>query len=466
MKVFTCIIFSFILLFLFSAGAISQNSKNIQLLDNWFQDSLLTSNAYKVRFSDCFGFVANGKEYGIIGSTEGSHFFELSDANKLVSKGTIQGKYQSALVVHREYAKYKNYIYAVCDEGSSSLQIIDISNIDYSISVVKEDSVIFGQVHNIFIDTNNALMYCCIFTPYIGNPGQLYSPMKVYSILDPLNPIEVWDGPSDIDEVHDIYVRDNKAFLNCGFEGLRVYDFTNPSAPVFKSSLSLYQEQGYNHQGWLSPDGTTYYFGDETSGKKIKKCSVSNWNVTVTNYFGTNFTNMSVPHNMKCTNEFLFCAYYNEGLRIYDVRDGFPIEIAFYDTYPDNSSYKLNGAWGVYSDLPSGRILVSDRQYGLFLLDFNRDLFLHELNGQQVQLFPNPIHSGEEFSVVINDKNVNGLTLRLYDYSGKIVTTISSANQNYYTGKLDVAKGLYSIRISYFDKNNTEIIDVQKLIVL
>ncbi len=466
MNIFNSSFFFFILLFVFHGKANSQISKNIQLLDNWFQDSLVTSSSYKVRFSDCFGFVANGKEYGIIGSTEGTHFFEVSNSNKLLPKGTVQGKYQSAIVMHREYAKYKNYIYAVCDEGPSSLQIIDISNIDNVLTIAKEDSVTFGQVHNIFIDTNNALMYCCIFTPYIGNPGQLYSPMKVYSIIDPLNPVEVWDGPNDIDEVHDIYVRDNKAFLNCGFEGLRVYDFTNPTAPVFKSSLALYQEQGYNHQGWLSPDGNTYFFGDETSGKKIKRCAVNNWNVAVTNYFGTNSVNMSVPHNMKCTNEFLFCAYYNEGLRIYDTRNGFPVEIAHYDTYPDNSTYKLNGAWGVYSDLPSGRLLVSDRQYGLFLLDFDRVLFLHETNGEEVQLFPNPISSGDEFRIVVNDENVVGLDLKIYDYSGNVINAIGVEGQNYYKGILKAAKGVYFVRVAYFDKNNTEVVNVQKLIIL
>ena len=94
-------------------------------------------------------------------------------------------------------------------------------------------------------------------------------PLKVFSLQDPLNPSLVWQGPDDLFEVHDVFVRDNLAILNCGFEGIRVYDFSIPSQPIYKSNLSFYQDQGYNHQGWLCPDNETYIFADETAGTKV-----------------------------------------------------------------------------------------------------------------------------------------------------------------------------------------------------
>lgn len=185
-------------------------------------------------------------------------------------------------------------------------------------------------------------------------------------MADPINPVLLWEGPSDIPIVHDCYVRDNIALLNCGDEGLRVYDFTNPSTPIYINNLTFYQDQGYNHQGWLSPDGLTYVFADETNGKRVKKCIVgSDYSIQVQSFFGTNYENNSVPHNIMCTNQFAFVAYYNEGLRIFDIRNA-PIEIASYDTYPTSSIFKMNGAWGVFSNYLSGRIIVSDRQNGLF----------------------------------------------------------------------------------------------------
>ena len=45
-------------------------------------------------------------------------------------------------------------IYIVCDEGNSStLQIIDISNLPNSVTTVYDSDSLFQKSHNIFIDT-------------------------------------------------------------------------------------------------------------------------------------------------------------------------------------------------------------------------------------------------------------------------------------------------------------------------
>ena len=76
------------------------------------------------------------------------------------------------------------------------------------------------------------------------------APMRVF-LVNPETPLLLWEGPNDIAEVHDIHVRDNEAILNCGFDGIRIYDFTNPSNPIFTQSIEFYNDQGYNHQGFL-----------------------------------------------------------------------------------------------------------------------------------------------------------------------------------------------------------------------
>ena len=45
-----------------------------------------------------------------------------------------------------------------------------------------------------------------------------------------------------------------------------------------------------------------------------------------------------------------------------------PIEVGHYDTYPQGSGNGFYGCWGVYPYLPSGNILASDMQNGLFVL--------------------------------------------------------------------------------------------------
>ena len=71
----------------------------------------------------------------------------------------------------------------------------------------------------------------------------------------------------------------------------------------------------------------------------------------------------------------MYISYYLYGLQVLDVSDPTNlIHVGAYDTYLQNSTYIYNGAWGVYPYLPSGNILISDRQTGLYVLDFNVDV--------------------------------------------------------------------------------------------
>lgn len=441
----------------------SQESKNITLLDNW-RNYKLIQYTNGPQYNEVWGFVENGKEYAVAGSTEGTHIFDITDENKLEELDFVRGEYSNVNVVHRDYHDYNGYLYAVCDEGESSLQIMDLSYLPDSVSVVYDSQVLVGNVHNIFIDTSNALLYACIFTPVIANPGQLFSSIKVFSLADPLNPVEVFGGINEIAEVHDIYVRDNLAFLNCGFDGLRIYDFTDPANPSWLGVLSFYQDQGYNHSGWLTPDGSKYFFIDETEGKRIKYCELGDLgNISVKSVFGTNFQNNSVPHNIMLSNELAFVSYYNEGLRIYDIRSLPFEEIAFYDTYPQESSWKMNGAWGIYSELPSERLLVSDRQNGLFLFDFDREAALKSSGVEGFTVFPNPISSGEP--LFVSHSELQDFELRIFDLNGKLIAEQSIQKQSYTSLQLLVEAGVYVIELSYVDYLGDEIIELKKVVV-
>jgi choice-of-anchor B domain-containing protein len=455
----------FILLICFYSGFIqSQEQKNITFLDNWFEDTLVV-NTSLVRYSGCWGFTRNGSEYAIIGSTEGTHFFRLSADNKLIPSGFVEGRYNSSMVVHREFKTYGNYAYSICDEGTSSLQIIDLSYLpDSVVKVADIQDANFGKVHNLFIDTANALLYACLVTPIVSGLPQSIIPMRVFSLADPLNPALLWEGPSDIPVVHDCYVRDNVAIFNCAEDGLRVYDFSNPTNPSFLNNLTFYSDQGYNHQGWLSPNGKTYIFADESSGKRIKKCKVaSNYSIELNLLFGTNYENNSIPHNIMCTDEFAFVAYYNEGLRIYDIRKK-PKEIACYDTYPVSSVFKMNGAWGVFSNYASGRLIVSDRQYGLFLFHFDQSLFLDQAD-DEFSLYPNPAAKGQIVTIRSGNDEIANFTVKMYNGSGDLVKEETITNNSFYKLMAPNIAGLYTIQIEYIDYLGDVIRIPRKLIV-
>ena len=67
---------------------------------------------------------------------------------------------------------------------------------------------------------------------------------------------------------------------------------------------------------------------------------------------------------------------YQRGLSVIDVSDPSDMtDIGFFDTYsiPSANTANFNGAWGTYPYLPSGNILVSDIEYGLFVLKMNKN---------------------------------------------------------------------------------------------
>ncbi len=443
---------------------LAQGQRNLDLLDRWFSDTILT-NSTLARFNDCWGFTKGNDEYAVIGSTMGTHVFRISDDDELLPVDFKAGRHVSSMVVHRDFKTYKNYLYAVCDEGNSSLQVFDTDHLPDSLHLVNDVQTNFGRVHNIFIDTNNALLYACMVTELAnGNPVSMI-PLRVFSLSDPVHPQLLYSGPNDIPEVHDCYVRNNMAILNCGFDGLRVYDFSNPAFPQFKQNLNFYQDQGYNHQGWLSPDGTRYVFGDETNGKRLKNCVVdSEGKITVKNYFGTNYQEGSVPHNIMITDEFAFVAYYNEGFHIYDLRQPVPKEVAFYDTYPTENVYKLNGAWGVFAQFPSGRILVSDRQYGLFLFSFKEKLFSTDLP-DEASVFPNPVASDENYRVVLADYTVETFSVEVYASDGRQLDGFTQHQYSLAELPAPYSPGSYFLRISWTDNNNTVRTETRRLVV-
>src|SRR5262245_20053560 len=77
----------------------------------------------------------------------------------------------------------------------------------------------------------------------------------------------------------------------------------------------------------------------------------------------------AIDHNGYVKGSRFYFANYRRGFTILDVADpNDPHEIAFFDSYPGSDAAFFNGPWGVYPFLPSGTIVVSDIDRGLFIL--------------------------------------------------------------------------------------------------
>ena len=334
------------------------------LLGHW-HDETITPAFFDNPYHDVWGTLINGKEIGIISSTDGFHFFDLSGANPVAEPSAFIGATAiGSFISHRDFKVYQNYLYAVADEGPSALQIFDMSGLPDSVTQVYESNEFIVTCHNIFIDEDNARLYA------VGGNGFT---VRILSLADPENPTLMRSFPNAdlaIPYVHDCYVRDNIAYLNAGSEGLWVVDFTDPNDPQLLGTMTSYPQQGYNHSGWLSDDGQYYYLCDETHGTDIKVVDVSDLSdIHVVATMDAESTPNQIVHNIIIQDDLLYASYYYDGLQVFDISNPLaPRQVAYYDTYDGPNTNYFAGAWGIYV-LPSGRPLISDMNTGFYFFE-------------------------------------------------------------------------------------------------
>ena len=219
----------------------AQDSMNVSLLFQWNDTSLPSSSIHDNRYNEIWGVAINGREYAIIGSTMGTHIFDVTDPNNVDTVAFVPGAVQGSQIIHRDYHDYNGYLYIVADEGSSTLQIADLNYLPDSVVVVYDSDTLFSKSHNIFIDTATAKLYVC------GGGG---NDLSVYSLADPVNPVLLVNCGTDvpfwgsIGYIHDIYFRNDTAFCNAIYtSALFVVDFTDVFNPVLIGSLTSYPHQ-------------------------------------------------------------------------------------------------------------------------------------------------------------------------------------------------------------------------------
>jgi choice-of-anchor B domain-containing protein len=394
----------FILLFI---NINAQDFENVTLLDNWTDESLSTIND-GIRFNEVWGFVQNDQEYGVIGSTMGTHIFLISDADELIEVDFVPGAFQGQ-VVHRHFDDYNGFLYGVCDQGNSTLQIMDLQYLPDSVSLVYNSDALVTRAHNCFIDRSSDILYLA---------GPAGNALRLLSIENPVEPTFILNF-DEVNYVHDLFVRNDTAYLNAANQGLLVVNFADPLNPVQLGSLDTYPDQGYNHSGWLTEDGNTYVFADETTGMRMKVCDVSDLtDIEVLSLFNSEANDYTVPHNLQIKGDLVYVSHYNDGLQVFDISNpSNPVRVAYYDTFYGDDSYPFNGAWGVYAFLPSGRVLISDRTSGLYLFEMDVILSNQSIKAEpEFTLYPNPCTDVLNLSC-----NEVVQQLIIYDLSGRIV---------------------------------------------
>ena len=342
----------FLVLFALSLHAFSQN---LQLRANKSYGSTVLANIG--------GYVDTvGNEYALVGTYNGLDIVDVSNSSSPVSRFMVPGAGSD----WREVKTYRKYAYVVT-EGGGGLTIIDMSHLPDTVYYKQYvgDGAISGQlnsIHALHCDTAMGFLY--LYGSNINNGNSLF-----FSLTDPWNPHYVGEYvfPGDA-YVHDGLVLNDTMYeghINSGF--FTVVDVRNKLNPILLATQST--PNTFTHNTWLSDDHRTLFTTDETSYSYLTAYDITDLaNITELSRFQTAAGTGAAVHNTQILNDYSITSWYREGVVIVDeARPRNPIEVAHYDTYPQGSGAGYDGCWGVYPYLPSGTIVASDINNGLFV---------------------------------------------------------------------------------------------------
>ncbi|MFC5381806.1 choice-of-anchor B family protein [Aquipuribacter nitratireducens] len=188
----------------------------------------------------------------------------------------------------------------------------------------------------------------------------------------------VYDGPDTDYTGREICFNSNATSSGAGgLHRVAIVDVTDKANPV-SIAREGYENDGYSHQGWLTPDKRFFLHGDELDEQRRGINTTTRvWDVSDLDYiveiqaFANDTT--SIDHNIYTQGRYAYASNYTSGLRVYDTRDlagGGLSEAAFFDVYPENDNTTFEGGtWSNYAYLgQKGVVAVSSIDRGLFIL--------------------------------------------------------------------------------------------------
>ena len=316
--------------------------------------------------SNLWGYVdEEGNEYALVGvngadgqnNTGGFSVVNVNDPANPVEVFFTPGPNS----IWREIKTWGDHAY-ITTEAEEGLTIVDLSPLpqstDLPVSVFEGDGWITS--HSLFIDENGKLF---LNGSNRGNGGCI-----IYDLTqDPEAPVEV--GEYDQWYVHDCFARGDTLYAAHIYDGFfSIVDVSDPEDPQLLGTMPT--PSLFTHNCWLDDSGQYLFTTDEKPDSYLAAYDISDpSDVQFLDQLQTDPGSDAIIHNTYWLNNYVVQSYYTEGVSIYDVSDPTNIvEIGRFDTSPFTGD-GFNGAWGVYPFLPSGRLLVSDIQQGLFILE-------------------------------------------------------------------------------------------------
>jgi MYXO-CTERM domain-containing protein len=208
---------------------------------------------------------------------------------------------------------------------------------------------------------------------------------------------------------------------------VELWDTTDKLAPVLLGTATNPGNR-YIHSGWPNAAGTHVFFHDELEEiqlglpTRIYTLSIASLRApsVAVSYTGPT---MTTDHNGYTRGNYYYVSHYRRGVVVFDASNPDNlVEVAHFDNYltPASNGAGTDGTWGVYPFLPSGNILVSDIENGLFILRDHARTF-----GQSAGRI------GFALASVSHGENLGAINLRVQRVVGNVGTvTVQYATSN------------------------------------
>ena len=462
-------------LLLFCSVAFLSNNSFAQLGNN---NTYLLSNlrphagasATSAYFSALWGYRApDGREYAILGCDSGTSFIDITDSANIAEVAFLKGNVSD----WREMKTYSHYAYIVSEASNSFLQIVDLQYLPDSIHYLGTWQY-SGYTHTHSIQQSGPYLYL-----HGGNVSPGGSDVGGLTIVDVTNPeAPVKRGSWSNEYVHDSRVIDDTIYACNIYDPpgtVTIINAVDKDNPTTVTSW-VNNPNPFPHNCALTTDKKYIYTTDETSSPngKLKVWNIQDLqNITyVTSWQPTGITT-AIVHNVEIYGDYAVIAHYSAGIRILDISNPTsPVEVAWYDTYTNNNSSNYNGCWGVYK-FPSGKIIGSDRQKGLFVIKTNISA-LTEVPGNTSQLpdgfelsqnYPNPFNPSTKINFSIPKNSF--ASLKIYDITGKQVATVFNDRRDAGVYEISIDAGKYGLSsgVYFYELRAGDFIQTKKMIL-
>jgi choice-of-anchor B domain-containing protein len=314
-----------------------------------------------------------------MGRTNGTSFVDITDPVNPVYLGNLPTATASS--PWRDMKVHADHAYIVSEAPGHGMQVFDLTRLRGVTAprTWRADTryTQFGNAHNIAINEDSGHAYAvgtqtCNGGPHMVDIRSPKSPRNAGCVSEDGYTHDtqcvIYDGPDADHTGREICVSSNE-------DTVTVVDVTDKANPRQVSRTS-YTGSAYTHQGWLTEDQRYFFLDDELDestfghGTRTYLFDMVDLDDPVNHGVFTSTSN-AIDHNLYVLGNFAYQANYQAGLRVLDITDiteGRLTEHAYFDVHPDGDAAEFNGAWSNYPYFPSGTVVVSSIEGGLFVL--------------------------------------------------------------------------------------------------